>query len=233
MFQTNTEYMSDKARAERVIRKFLNITLGELMTAQNRKCIEFITAELVARGGHPKRLMKYATYMEFVRMIDGVGGNPDYDWYDHNSYDEQLTYHKMLAKALLDSGKTLIPVRLFMALPLKAFYTGLSSMSGREVLLREFERIRGCCKYSDDYTIRDFLADKFSEGSKAWLPITPIQDYEENMRAAHIDMGKVLVYSFCTAFPRLNPEASLSKERLVYDSHMNRVREAGKENRQR
>lgn len=213
MFQTNTEYMSDKARAERVIRKFLNITLGELMTAQNRQCIEFITKELIPREGLKE--VPNITYLEFVRLIDSVGGNPDYDWYDHDSYAEQLTYYKMLTKALLECGKVSIPVKLFMALPLEAFFACLGSMSGKRLLLmRKFERVKNCCKYSDDYTIRDFLADKFSEGSRAWLTITPIDEYEEDIRAAHIDMGRVLVGSFCTAFSGLNTEVSLSKEKF-------------------
>lgn len=217
MIQTNTEYMSDKARAERVIRKFMNMTLGKLVTTQNRKCMEFITEEMISREGLSEEEIQNMTYLEFVRLIDGVGGNSDYDWYNHDSYAEQLTYYKMLTNAILNSSKVSIPVRLFMALPLTAFYSCLSDISGKNALLRELTRIKSRCKCNDDYTVRDFLSDKLSEANKVWVTIVPIHEYEEKMKAAHIDMGKVLVDSFCTAFSGFDMEVSLSKERFGYE----------------
>lgn len=199
MIQTNTEYMSDKARAERVVRRFMDMTLSELAAAQNSKCIEFITEEMIPREGFSEEEIQDITYLEFVRLINGVGGNSDYDWYDHDSYAEQLTYYKMLARALLNAGKVSIPVRLFMALPLKAFYTCLNNMSNRKALLKQFEGIKG--RYSDNCTIEDFLSAEIYEGNKVWVTIMPIDDYKEQMKAAHIHMGNVLVDSFCTAFP--------------------------------
>ena len=201
MIQTNTEYMSDKARAERVVRRFMDMTLSELAAAQNSKCIEIITEEMIPREGFSEEEIQDITYLEFVRLINGVGGNSDYDWYDHDSYAEQLTYYKMLTRALLDAGKVSIPVRLFMALPLKAFYTCLNSLSNRNALLKQFEGIKSSCHCSDNCTIEDFLSAEIYEGNKVWVTIMPIDDYKEQMKAAHIHMGNVLVDSFCTAFP--------------------------------
>lgn len=47
---TNTEYMSDPARAERTVRRFMDITLRELKRMQTRDYIGYIANKLVMFG---------------------------------------------------------------------------------------------------------------------------------------------------------------------------------------
>lgn len=202
MTKTNAEYMSDEKRVERTVQKFMKIKLKELRDI-HAKCIDFINEEIMQKEVLSLEKALDMSYIEFACLVDNVGGNHSYDWSNHNSFSEQQFYYKCITGALLDSKAT-IPVRLFTALPLQAFYDyliGMSDEEGRIRLQMELKHIRECCQYKEGYTIRDFLAEKIRALNKAWIPIEPIRIYEHTVRTAHQDIGRLLVNSFHLAFP--------------------------------
>lgn len=202
MTKNNAEYMSDKERVERTVQRFVTTTLKELRDI-NAKCIDFINEELEQNELLLHEKTQDMPYIEFACLIDHVGGNHSYDWDQHDSFSERQFYYKCIAGVLLDN-KAIIPVRMFTALPLKAFYEYLISVAdaaGRVHLQMAFEYIRECCQYREDYTIKDFLAEKIKILNKAWTPLESIRVYENTIRTAHRDIGRLLVNSFCYAFP--------------------------------
>lgn len=203
MVQTNTEYMSDTARVERVVQKFMNMTLKEFKTPQTEQYIDFVVEEIIRREDLSGKRVQDMSYIEFACLIDQVGGNSLYDWKDHDSWSEQLFYFMCVAAMLVNGSKDSIPVRLFTALPLKAFYTymGSNKCSYGSSLQSEFEHIAKCCQYNEDYTIMDFLSEKINVLNKAWKPIQSLEEYQQKMMAAHKDIGILLINSFRLAFP--------------------------------
>ena len=204
MIQTNTEYMSDKARVERTVQRFMNITIQELGAVQSKKYIDFITDEIIPREGLSAEKAQNMSYIEFACLIYHVGGNHKYDWHDHDSLSEQMFYFRCIAGALLDGGKVSIPIKLFLSLPLIAFYTYMDRVSAEgKNLLVEYSRIKARCQNpgKEGYTIRDFLLDKMGITNKAWIPINSLAEYESKIRTAYKDIGGLLVDSFHMAFP--------------------------------
>lgn len=203
MVQTNTEYMSDAARVERVVRKFMNMAIKEFRTPQTEQYIDYITFELIHREDLSEEKVQDMSYIELACMIDQFGGNPRHDWKDHDSWSEQLFCFICVANALINGSKDSIPVRLFMALPIKAFYAymGSNRSSYRYSLQSELKHITECCQYNEDYTIMDFLSEKMTVTGKAWKPIHPLEEYRQKMIAAHKDIGSLLISSFRLAFP--------------------------------
>lgn len=202
MKKTNAEYMSDKERVERTVQRFMQITLRELRDI-NVKCIDFISKEIMQNEILSSEKTLDMPYIEFACLVDHVGGNKSYDWPNHDSFSERQFYYKCITVALLDNKAT-IPVKMFTALPLNAFYDYLLSLcddGGRSHLQMELKHIRECCQYRKDYTIKDFLAEKLRTLNKAWLPVESIETYTDTIRTAHQDMGRLLVDSFHLAFP--------------------------------
>lgn len=202
MTKTNAEYMSGQERVERTVQRFITTTLKELRDI-NAKCIDFINEEVENNESLSHEKALNMPYIEFACLIDHVGGNHNYDWSNHNSFSERQFYYKCISGVLLDNKAT-IPVRMFTALPLKAFYEYLISMAdaeGQVHLQMQFKYIRQCCQYREDYTIKDFLAEKTKALNKVWTPIESIRIYEHTIRTAYQDIGRLLVNSFRYAFP--------------------------------
>lgn len=189
-------------RVERIVHKFMDTPLKELRAVQTKKYIEFITDQLIRVEGLSAKKIEHMPYIELACLVNHVGGNPCYDWEDHDSYFEQMFYFRCLAGVLLDGNRTSIPVKLFLSLPLQEFYLYLDSISSQNLML-EFEyNIKSCCSYKEGYTILDFLSEKGSALNKPWAPIEPAASYEERIKAAHRDIGRLLVDSFRKAFPQ-------------------------------
>lgn len=200
--QTNTEYMSNPARVERVVQGLMCMTLGQMSNARTDAFIEFAAAELIEKEHLSAERMQDMPYIEFACLIDSIGGNPKYDYPDHDSAREQLALYKMAASILMEMGKSSIPVRLFLALPLKAFYTYMDSASAQGGMMDEFEAVRNYdSHYKEGCTINDFLSEKMGAARKSWIPITSMEDYKQSIVNAYKGMGSLLVDSFRRAFP--------------------------------
>ena len=214
MMQTNKEYMSDMARIERIVQKFMNITLKDLKDKETEKHLHFITEAVIPREGLSEEKIQDMSYIEFACLVNNAGGNPEYDWSDHDSWSEQRIYYQCMASILIKKCKNSIPVKLFLAIPVKNFYDYLykAADSGKEPfclydksavmgLRNKYTLLTKNCKMRDGYTIKDFLQDKCALMNKAWCPITSIEKYAGDIKTAHEDAGKLLVDSFLLAFP--------------------------------
>lgn len=203
MMLTNTEYMSDKARADRVVRKLMNLKFKEFRTPQNERYIDFIAEEIISREDLSETKVQNMSYIEFACLVDRIGGNSRYDWEDHDSWSEQLFYFMCVGAALMNGSRESIPIRLFTALPLRAFYAHLNRNRDPRghSLLSEYRRITECCQYNKDYTIMDFLSEKMKVINTAWKPLQPLAEYQKKITDAHRDIGSLLIGSFHLAFP--------------------------------
>lgn len=219
MVQTNTEYMSDAARVERVVRKFMNMTVKELKKVQSKKFIDFITNEIIPKEGLSEEKVQHMSFMEFACLIDHVGGKPQYVWHNHDSLSERLFYYRCIAGALLEGSKASIPIKLFTALPLMAFYMYLDRVSvGEKDFREEYVYVKRHCSYREGYTIKDFLVEKITVINKAWVPIDSLAEYEDKMRTAYADLGRLLIDSFLMAFPdKFHPKDICQKYHHIAD----------------
>lgn len=207
MLQTNTEYMSDKKRIDRTVWRFLDTTIKELESANERakKCMEFITEVIVPREGLSKDRIQNMSYRELACVVSSVGGNEDYEWESHDSYSEMLLYYRMLANILLEGKKVSIPIKLFLAIPIEAFYEYMSDCHkyNARALKNDFLELKErCTNWKEGYTIGDFLNEKCEAAGKPWVLYTPIEKYTETIKLAHEDIGTLLVDSFSVAFPK-------------------------------
>lgn len=202
MIQTNTAYMSDPARAERTIRRFINLPLREMRQVQTQSYVDYIADKLVPIEGLTPEILWDMPYIQIACLIAQVGGSPQYDGYSYDSWALQMVYYQYLAAILRGASSSSLTIQLFMALPLKAFYACLESLCADGSMTAEFESIRADCSYRDGYAIEDFLAEKTKRLQKAWQPVVPLDAYERHIKTALQDIGKLLVGSFSTAFGR-------------------------------
>ncbi|MCI8401854.1 MAG: hypothetical protein HFI38_07165 [Lachnospiraceae bacterium] len=198
MIQTNTQYMSDPARAERVIRRFMNVTLGEMKQMQTRNYTGYLTNKLILTEGLSEKKLQNMPYLELACLIASVGGKPWYDGYDHDSRARQMMYYQCLAGILRDGRRRSIPVRLFMALPLHAFYACLDRICGAGHPSLQSVQVYSC--YKDSYTVGDFVNEKIKLLNQAWQPVKSLTVYEGVIKTAYRDLGILLVDSFHTTF---------------------------------
>lgn len=198
-------------RVKRTVQNLAVMPLGEMKQAQIQKktCpIAFITDELFSCTEPLPEEKLGISYLDFIRMIDSVGGDPKFDFADHDSWAEQMLYFRCLAIALIDGSQQSAPMKLFLATPLQAFYTYLRSVAADKKLMNiEFSYIRNNCKYSENYTIKDFLMEKLEQSRSAWQPFMSLPNYKSKMEACHKDMGRLLVSSLCAAFPEKSEAA--------------------------
>lgn len=230
MVQTNTAYMSDPARVERIVQRLMQMPLAEIeksgcdAKAQHDR-VGFVMFELVQRENLADDKIQKMSYAEFACLIDNVAKSSKYYWKDHSRLSEQLMYYKCLDGLLLEAARTSIPVRMFMALPLKAFYRHLinaADREGKDALRKELAYFKG---YGEKCTIQEFLWNRNGVLNKSWMPFIPFKSYAKEIRIAHRDVGRVLVDSFRMAFPeQFNAERVLQKytykedwELFVYD----------------
>lgn len=205
MVRTNTEYMSDGDTLDYVINKFINMTVKELNDIDSDDMND-TDREIIDMEELSETKMQDMTYIELAFLIHHVGGNDDYDNYysskSCDSYSLRLVLYRCFARVLLTGDEVSIPVRLFMAIPLRAFYKYLISISSdkKNELRREFYYMRKFFYNDPDYTLQNFIKDRIRETNKAWNPVGSIEEYKRKIKAAYGDIGRLLVKSFCLAF---------------------------------
>lgn len=207
MVRTNTEYMSDRDTLDYVINRFINMTVKELNDIDSND-MNNAEKEIIDLEELSETKMQDMKFIELAFLIHNVGGNSDYDNYysvdSCNSYILRMVLYRSFAKVLLAGDESSIPVRLFMAVPMEAFYRYLISISAgndkKEELKREYLHMRKYYNNNPDYTIKDFIMEQIHESSKAWNPMSSLRKYAGNIKVAYNDIGRLLVKSFCLAF---------------------------------
>lgn len=198
---TNTEYMSDPQRVERVVQRFLALRLGALMNPNTKRYLDYITDLVFYKEAIDKEKAQDMSYADFACLIHQVGGRQSYDGETYDSWHEQMVEYRFLAETILDISSCSIPARMFLELPLAAFYAYLYGVSHSYGLVQELNAIKGSQGYSPDYTIRDYLTENLNILEKSWVPVLALEDYAQRVRDAHQNVGRVLVQSFRLAFP--------------------------------
>ncbi len=221
MGKTNVEYMSEPARAERTVRRFMELTLHEMKAVQlkNRNYAEWCTDDVISTEKLDREKAETMSYMDIICFLYNISADDRYKGTRTVDCTEcpsdvrgDFTY-KMLARLLLDAERKSIPIRLFMALPLKAFYDCLERISGEALLYRECQVI--CCEYTrlrellsfemakaDGALIKDVLRLCNSITCMPWVPTQmSSENYRTKIMCAHRLLERLLVKSFKLTFP--------------------------------
>lgn len=201
MIQTNVKYMSDPARAERTVNLFINTTLGNMRQGTSKRYFDYVTDHIAKIEALSPSLLQDMSYLELACLIDNVGKSHYYENVEYDSIGLQMEYYRLLAAGLKEGCRHLIPIRLFMALPLKAFYACLERLSTESGLSVAFQDTLRRCSCRDSYTIGEFLAEKEAVLQRPWQSIKLPDDYIHMMEDAYNDIGTLLVDSFAMAFP--------------------------------
>lgn len=206
MVRTNTEYMSDKDTLDYVINRFINMTVKEFNDIDSNDMND-TDKEIIDMEELSEAKMQNMTYIELAFLIQHVGGNTDYDDYYSEESCDSFSLCRLLcrcyAKVLLAGDESSIPVRLFLAIPLEAFFDYMISVSNdnnKKVLKMMFDYMKDHCAFYPDRTIKDFIKEKIRESNKAWSPGTSLDKYKNSINGAYGAIRQLLVTSFYIAF---------------------------------
>ncbi len=86
MMMSNTEYMSDPARVERVVQKVLNLKLKDISEAGGKKQIDFVLEPVIKNEVLVSSMAMNMSFLEFACMVENIGESPDYVFNDHDRY---------------------------------------------------------------------------------------------------------------------------------------------------
>lgn len=198
---TNTEYMSSRDTLDYVMKKFTNMTIKDF-EAFSPDGMELIDGVIVEMNDLSEKKMQDMTYIEFAFLLHNVGKNTDYTTLEYSRVIQMQIYF-ILARVMLDGNKQSIPIiRMFLAVPLKAFYEYMISLSGRRrgELRQEYYYMKKNFRNNSDYTIQDYIEAQVSESKSSWNLTTSLEEYGKRIEAAHKAMGRLLVRSFYLAF---------------------------------
>lgn len=175
-----------------IVQRFADMELCEFVEPKAREGIKLITEEIFSKEGLSEEKAQTMTYLELVRLIDNVGGNPRYDDSTHDSWGEQMFEYACLARVLLDEswGNAGFAKIFIVFLTLEEFCEYIGS-----------EHLKECCKGSEDYTISEFLREKIKESKEPWCPIEPLDRYVDRIKGVNRNIGELLVDSFRIIFP--------------------------------
>lgn len=232
MMMSNTEYMSDPARVERVVQKVLNLKLKDISEAGGKKQIDFVLEPVIKNEVLVSSMAMNMSFLEFACMVENIGESPDYDFNDHDRYSEQQFAYLCMGIALRNCSSKLVPVRLFLALPIKAYYEYLQRCSGKSCLLPEYFSLVEYKGLKEDVTIGEFLQKKIDATRDYWLPVSSLKKYEREIREAYKDIGRLLVDSLSTAFESSFDVRAICKRCGAYDQQMESIMQADAESDQ-
>lgn len=213
MKKTDYDYMSEPTRVKRVVQGFTEMTLHDFRTMQlkDRRFADFFSSVIIETENLSEKA-EHMKYTDIICLIENMTGNEAYGGDmngDPYTGDElQLFHYKSIQNLLLDVFTRCIPIRLFLALPVKAFYKCLWDISGRNILAIEYRSVRklytklGGKEREDEITIKDVLDQCAAIYRKPWsIPFNSLERYKEDMLYAYNLTGKLLVKSFKEAFP--------------------------------
>lgn len=221
MEKTNREYMAEPARVERTLQRFTKMTLHELKAVQQKKrnYAEWCMDGAIAIENLDREKAETMSYMDIICFLHNIWGDDRYAGIrngDGTAYPSDLCQdftYKMLARLLLDVQMKSVPIRLFMELPLKAFYGYLERISRDALLSREYRM--ACDEYVKlkdlstvelagvyEATIKDVLRLCNNVFCMAWIPTQmELENYSQSIMSAYRLVERLLVKSFRLAFP--------------------------------
>lgn len=182
---TNKEYMSDRERVFRVVDKFRRVALKEFRggSDMSKKQYKYIADGFLSYEGIDPEKYDKLTYLDLVCLLDYMGDDDD-------RCDDYLLCMYCLASLVIEAEASLIPVRMFTALPICAL-----ARYAQEMDLYYYSSDLAAADVRD-LTVKEYLAKKMDECRRVWLPGGSVGDYTKKIIKAHRDIGEILVGMF-------------------------------------
>lgn len=204
--QTSLEYILTMTEVECIVQEFMNVTVKELKSVEDRKFINRVIDDIISKEHLSAEKVQDMTYMELICLIDHVGQSCKYGKNDRDSETRQMYYCLNLARALIEAGAMLHgqgskAVERFQKLPIEQFYVYMDSIAAEKDMSAEFAYIRNCCEYQDYYSILDFFLEKLWLSDRPWRMAEPLEEFGDRIRSYSKDIGRLLIDSFHMAFP--------------------------------
>ena len=212
------EYYSDEGAIASSIRGFMNLTVDEILNSK-RVCHNFriMTNEIIEVEQFNHELIGNMTYTELLTMIE-LSRDKKYNQMYCFSETEcpstvfNLFNYKVLLAIIIESAKISIPIRLFLELPMKSFYTHLCRLTDNPRIayrnfVAEVSKMHG--EYPEDITIREMLNKIYAKVYRDWGLIDMSTASYEKMILKELELTRfILLILFADAFPeRFNNEA--------------------------
>ena len=212
------EYYSDEGAVASSVKALMNLTVDELMNS-NRVIHNFkiMTNEIIEVEQLNYELIDQMTYTELLTMID-LSRDKKYNRMYCFTETEcpstvyNLFNYKVLLAIIIESAKTLTPLKLFLEMPMKSFYVHLCKLTDNpRMAYRNFvskvKEMHG--EYPEDITIRELLTKIYEKVYRDWgLVDMPAASYEK-MILRELELARyILLILFADAFPeRFDDEA--------------------------
>ncbi len=208
------EYYSDPETVASAVHRFMNITVDEMNNTKivNRN-FRVMTSEILQREGVDTSLLDNMNYTDLITMLE-MSKDSKYT-VKYNKYSDEictsevynLFIYKVLLLIILEAAKNAIPIRLFLELPLQAFYAYIENVKGGKeqhndyaVIGNEIERLHG--EFKKDISIKELLMKAREKVCKDWgIVDKPIDEYKQMVFDELMLVKRVLALTFMEVFP--------------------------------
>lgn len=205
---TNEKCMAEQTRVAQVVRKFMNVAVKEFRGSaeMSKKYFKYIADGIIPFWAVPEEEYGKRTYLELACLIDCIGEDEDRFW-------DYLLCLYALAYLVLEAGTSVIPVRMFVALPAYDFVHYMHSISPGSENYNFFDCLSDIVDDEGlNCTIKEYLTRKMDACRQPWRPGTSISDYKKKITEAYTDMGDLLIGTFEAAFPDMFDAESIVEE---------------------
>lgn len=236
-FDNNNYRISDPAEVENIVFRFMEINLYEMMKYQkaDTPTATYLTESIIDIEHLNPELVTYMDFMDIFCLIDHISENPDYEYTRNDgsictSEMMQMLHYRLLKTYLRNAYNCSIPIKLFLSLTVKSFYTFLASVSLANVsstkeiddeynFVKEgLQSVMKDCFDEETTTIKQVLDTVANVLRKPWCPISmQITDYQFMIIEAYTLLGRLLIGSFKIAFKNWFDIKSL-KEKYSMDN---------------
>ena len=211
----------EPAEVERIVRRFMAMPLQEIKQYQTAgvPTADCFTDAIIAVENLDKNKTPYMDFMDIFCLIEQISENLEYesimdDGATRTPQMFKIFHYRMLMIYLRNAYDRSIPVKLFLALPVKSFYAFLESVSCSKEMNTEYDCVKGCIQSimknfnENTSTIKQVLDAVSGALQKAWCPTSiQITSYQRMILEAYGLLGRLLIGSFKMAFKhRFNVE---------------------------
>lgn len=218
------EYYSDPKAVASAVHKFMNITVDEISNTKSvDHRLKVITAEIIVTEGLDKDMLGKMNYTDLIAMLE-MSGDVKYEG-EYNSHEIctsevfNLFMYKHLLLIILEAANNAIPIRMFLELPLQAFFMYLESVlnkgvkeqsmvNGYAAVTREMQRLHNSGFFcppglgKEDISIKELLIKVRDKVTKAWEIVDmSINEYRQMMIDELLLAKRVLALTFMETFP--------------------------------
>ena len=219
----------EPAQVDHIIRRFMSMPLQEIKQYQRADVplADCFTEAIIDVEELDKKKTQYMDFLDIFCLIEHISENPAYettrdDGSDCSAYLFKIFHYRMLMRYLLNANERAIPVKLFLALPVRAFYAYLENVACNKEMYNEFNLVKCCIReFMKDFdenttTIKQVLDAVSKTLQKEWLPMSLSSDkYESMIMKTYELLGRFLIGSFKMAFKhRFNLEYVKEKYEL-------------------